>query len=320
MKRLLRQALASFAGSFLLLGTTAGGAALAADTGAHQPKTSLRPAAHWMRIIKDELKSAGYKDSGVGTQIFDPTTLYVLERVESLNRSPGASEWNYVLEATSLLAGTNGTSSNATPMPSKSIMTLQADLRLLGYMNVGFVDGINGPETQRALNAFQKAHHLTESTVPDKQTWTAILAALKKTAASSPSSKPLERAVLKNPSPVASDSQMIDGHPVLRVLHLIATAYGPSLKDNYPYGPVDYYGQPLQSGMVAVDPRVIPLKTPVYVQGYHDASLPQGGFLGRAMDTGGAIQGPRIDIYMNANPQTVSNFGVQPVTVYVLGN
>ncbi len=98
-----------------------------------------------------------------------------------------------------------------------------------------------------------------------------------------------------------------------------ATAYGPSLQDNYPYGPVDAFGQPLKPGMVAVDPSLIPLKSYVYVKGYTDTHLPSGGFLGRAMDTGGAIKGHRVDIFMNANSQTVSNFGIEPVTVYVLG-
>ena len=111
----------------------------------------------------------------------------------------------------------------------------------------------------------------------------------------------------------------IDGRPVLRVLHVVATAYGPTYAANYPYGPVDAYGQPLQPGMVAVDPSVIPMRSTLYVQGYHDPALPSGGFVGRAMDTGGAIQGPRIDIFMNQGRAAVSHFGIEPVTVYVLG-
>lgn len=111
---------------------------------------------------------------------------------------------------------------------------------------------------------------------------------------------------------------MIAGHRVVAVYHMRATAYGPSLRDNYPYGPVDAFGQPLKPGMVAVDPSVIPLRSLVYVTGYTDPNLPAGGFLGQAMDTGGAIKGNRIDIFMNADAQTVSNFGIEPVTVYVL--
>jgi 3D (Asp-Asp-Asp) domain-containing protein len=112
----------------------------------------------------------------------------------------------------------------------------------------------------------------------------------------------------------------IDGRPVLKAFHMIATSYGPSLADNYPYGPTDAFGQPLQNGMIAVDPSVIPLHTVLYVTGYHDNYLPSGGFLGQAMDTGGAIKGDRVDLFINANENVINDFGVQQVTVYELGN
>lgn len=111
----------------------------------------------------------------------------------------------------------------------------------------------------------------------------------------------------------------IDGRPILRTITMTATAYGPSLQDNYPYGATDYFGQPLRFGMVAVDPSVIPLGTTLYIQGYNDANLPSGGFVAHALDEGGAIQGSRIDIFMPDGPSIVSNFGVQTVTVDVLG-
>lgn len=110
----------------------------------------------------------------------------------------------------------------------------------------------------------------------------------------------------------------INGYTITRVLHVVATAYGPSLQDNYPYGPVDASGKPLVPGDIAVDPSVIPMGSHLYVAGYKSPSLPQGGELGWARDTGGAIKGNRIDIFINGNAQQVSNFGVQPVTVYVL--
>jgi len=112
----------------------------------------------------------------------------------------------------------------------------------------------------------------------------------------------------------------IDGHSVVAAYHMIATSYGPSLADNYPYGPTDAYGAPLEDGMIAVDPSVIPMKSLVYVTGYQDNFLPSNGFLGQADDTGGAIQGNRIDIFMNQNSNIISDFGVQSVTVYVLSN
>ena len=46
-------------------------------------------------------------------------------------------------------------------------------------------------------------------------------------------------------------------------------------------------GYAMHSGLVAVDPRIIPLHTNVYVPGYG---------LGNACDTGSAIVGKRIDL------------------------
>lgn len=193
------------------------------------------------------------------------------------------------------------------------VMTLQADLQDLGYSAVGPADGVFGPKTEQGVKDFQQASGLPVTGVADAATWQDILSGFNLTPAYSPS----ENAGLPSAS---YSTQTVDGKPVVAVYHMTATAYGPSLQDNYPYGPVDAFGQPLQSGMIAVDPSIIPLKSTVYVQGYQDASLPSGGFLGQAMDTGGAIQGKRIDIFMNDGSHTVSNFGVQPVTVYILGN
>ncbi|WP_315116742.1 3D domain-containing protein [uncultured Clostridium sp.] len=59
---------------------------------------------------------------------------------------------------------------------------------------------------------------------------------------------------------------------------------------------------------IAVDPRVIPLGTKVYVEGYGYAI---------AEDTGGAIKGNIIDVYLDNNNQA-NNWGVKWVNVYIL--
>ena len=112
--------------------------------------------------------------------------------------------------------------------------------------------------------------------------------------------------------------QTIDGRTVVGTMGLTATAYGPSLQDNYPYGATDYFGRPLIPGDVAVDPRVIPLGTRLWVTGYSSPILPKGGFMARAVDEGDAIKGQRIDLFIDAPEQTVSNFGIQQVTAYIL--
>lgn len=59
---------------------------------------------------------------------------------------------------------------------------------------------------------------------------------------------------------------------------------------------------------VAVDPRVIPLGTKLYVEGYGYAI---------AEDTGGAIKGNRIDLFFNSNSEA-NDWGVKLVNVYVI--
>ncbi|MFD3158484.1 3D domain-containing protein [Haloimpatiens sp. FM7330] len=59
---------------------------------------------------------------------------------------------------------------------------------------------------------------------------------------------------------------------------------------------------------IAVDPRVIPLGTKVYVEGYG---------LAIAEDVGGAIKGSKIDVYLNSESQA-RNWGVKWVNIYVL--
>jgi cell wall-associated NlpC family hydrolase/3D (Asp-Asp-Asp) domain-containing protein len=104
-----------------------------------------------------------------------------------------------------------------------------------------------------------------------------------------------------------------------QTLTMEATAYGPSAQDNYPYGATDYFGQPLTAGDVAVDPSVIPLRTCLYITGYQSPNLPPGGYIGEADDEGGAIKGAHVDLFMNASPSQVSNFGIQTVHVTILG-
>lgn len=65
-------------------------------------------------------------------------------------------------------------------------------------------------------------------------------------------------------------------------------------------------GAPVRWGIIAVDPRVIPLGTKVYVEGYGEAI---------ALDTGGAIRGNRIDLYMDSE-EAASSWGVRNILVY----
>jgi 3D (Asp-Asp-Asp) domain-containing protein len=73
-------------------------------------------------------------------------------------------------------------------------------------------------------------------------------------------------------------------------------------------GPRTAIGLLAQRGVVAVDPSVIPLGSRVFVDGYGYAI---------AGDTGGAIQGMRIDLCFNTYDEAM-NFGRRTVKVYII--
>ncbi|MDB5083664.1 MAG: hypothetical protein JWN30_550 [Bacilli bacterium] len=102
-----------------------------------------------------------------------------------------------------------------------------------------------------------------------------------------------------------------------RVISGTATAYTSSPAENG-WGPVDYFGNPLKLGTVAVDPSVIPLGSKLYISGYNCSSLPTGGMIAYATDEGSAIKGTHIDMYLPTSVQTAQNFGIQNVKIYVL--
>ena len=69
-----------------------------------------------------------------------------------------------------------------------------------------------------------------------------------------------------------------------------------------------------QRGVIAVDPKVIPLGTRMYIESA-DGSFVYGYAV--AGDTGGKIKGNRIDLYMDTRSECL-NFGVRNLKVYIL--
>ncbi|EIW20245.1 MULTISPECIES: 3D domain-containing protein [Pelosinus] len=97
-----------------------------------------------------------------------------------------------------------------------------------------------------------------------------------------------------------------------KVLDIKATAYSPGPLDNDQWGDKTYLGTTIRPGVVAVDPKVIPLGSRLYVE-YPDGH----GEYAVAEDTGGAIKGNRIDIAI-MNRDKATEFGIKPVKVYVV--
>lgn len=91
-----------------------------------------------------------------------------------------------------------------------------------------------------------------------------------------------------------------------------ATAYGDSAAENGGWAGLTSLGTKLRPGVVAVDRSVIPLGTKLYIE-YADGT-PYGFVV--AEDTGGAIKGNKIDIFMDSS--LVRSFGVKSMKVYVV--
>ena len=73
-------------------------------------------------------------------------------------------------------------------------------------------------------------------------------------------------------------------------------------------------GTTVHIGTVAVDPKVIPLGSKMYIVS-NDGRYVYG--FCTAEDTGGLIKGNRVDLYFNTTEECFQ-FGARPVTVYIL--
>lgn len=121
--------------------------------------------------------------------------------------------------------------------------------------------------------------------------------------------EPVDKVILKGtrePEPVVPTISTNKGEfEIVKEYSMKATAYT-EIGNN-----ITASGMRAAVGVVAVDPRVIPLGTKLYVEGYGYAI---------AGDTGGAIKNNRIDLYFNTERECV-NYGVKNnIKVYVLGN
>lgn len=88
-----------------------------------------------------------------------------------------------------------------------------------------------------------------------------------------------------------------------KAVEMEATAYSAASAG----GNITYSGTMVRRGVVAVDPRIIPLGTRMYIEGYGYAV---------AEDIGGAVKGSRIDVAMKTNDECYQ-WGVRDVKVYI---
>ena len=92
-------------------------------------------------------------------------------------------------------------------------------------------------------------------------------------------------------------------------IDVAATCYGKADGS----GSITATGTAAREGVIAVDPKVIPLRSKVYVTGsYRDLGVCY------AEDTGGNIKGNRIDVYLEGTLQQLLQFGRRSMRVYIL--
>jgi peptidoglycan DL-endopeptidase CwlO len=108
-----------------------------------------------------------------------------------------------------------------------------------------------------------------------------------------------QQAIAPAPAPSAPVAPSPPVHGVGRALTVVATAYAlPGTTAS---------GLPVGPGIVAVDPTVIPFGTHMTIPGYGE---------GVAADTGSAIIGARIDVWVPTEAQA-NQWGVQTITIYL---
>lgn len=114
--------------------------------------------------------------------------------------------------------------------------------------------------------------------------------------------KELSRKVIEKPvNKVVANGTRINYNGKSYSRKLVVKAY------SYTGGGITASGTRARVGEIAVDPRVIPLGTNVYIEGIGPR---------RAEDTGGNIKGNTIDIYMNTLAEC-RRWGVRYVTIYI---
>ncbi len=167
------------------------------------------------------------------------------------------------------------------------VRQLQAALAEKGFGS-GDRDGEYGSRTAAAVRKLEKSLAIEADGVADLGVITALTG---------------KSAVVKQGAAPGSHKRVID---------IVATAYAPGPHDNGKWGSLTHLGTQVRPGIIAVDPRVIPLGSRVYIE-FADGH----GAYATAEDTGGAIKGNRIDIAMRTVGEAYE-FGMQKVKVYVM--
>ncbi|TCP55417.1 3D (Asp-Asp-Asp) domain-containing protein [Tumebacillus sp. BK434] len=201
----------------------------------------------------------------------------------------------------------------------KNLNGMDSD-RLIAGNTILIPSGTNGfykavtPATAAPAQAPQAKAPQTEEKSADRQALQPVKQPVVPTrVAPTPAPAPVEK-----PAPAPKPAvPTVAGMAYTKTLNMDATAYGPG-NIMWQWGGQTFTGTKVREGVIAVDPKVVPLGSKVYVTGYNSPLLPAGGFVATAEDTGGAIKGNRIDIYIDGTQAQLRQFGKQDVKIYIL--
>lgn len=201
------------------------------------------------------------------------------------------------------------------PVPFKTVM--QTNPRMLRSQKKIVNPGKAGVEEQTVLTYFKNGLKVSSRVISKRvvqkpadrvvMMGTAFAVASRYSpAAFKPVGKSSEDHLNKTVAPASEPSGELQ-FDAKKSMVLTATAYSPFCRGCSKSGKTAT-GIKAKKGVVAVDPRVIPLGTKLYIPGYGYAL---------AADTGGAIKGKRIDLCFNTRKE-VSRFGRKKIKVYIL--
>ena len=240
----------------------------------HQGKYDVGDRGDEVKALQRKLKRLGYLD-GDADGIYGQqtaTAVKAFQKEEKLSTS-GAVDEKTLSHLNEVYA--NETDELSLGARGRKVIRLQNRLLLHGY-DPGLVDGVYGDGTRRAVEALQSKAELEVTGVADEAVWDAL-----------------------------------DGAPMFlgkykKLFHMRTTAYTP-----YDGGGEGHtaLGGFAGKGHAAVDPKVIPLGSTVFIEGYGYALCD---------DIGGAIHGMIIDVGVDTLEQAYEWGTRSDVTVYLV--
>ena len=203
--------------------------------------------------------------------ILAPALSYASDVTVTNEAAPIASEEAPAIDAWSLGHGSRGS----------EVHQLQQSLAQMGFL-ASPADGVFGNQTEQAVRKAQRNLGMDENGLCDRR----LVEGLRR----------------MNDTPPSRSGSSVRAR---QVLTMEATAY---TRHDAGVGGITAGGNPMRRGLVATDPRIIPMGTRLYIEGYGYAI---------ADDTGGAIRGHKIDLAVDTLAEAYQ-IGRRQMTVYIL--